>query len=111
MDLGERQPDIHGQAGHAVDADGGPAEPGSDSSRRLQPYPSRVDSTYRRIEFGDASSAAAQQLRGSVEHSPRVTTQADVAVGEQYRLPATHTGQRLEHVAAQHRGAAATCQF
>ena len=55
-------------------------------SSRTQPASTPVAA---RIEFSDAAAAAAQQFGGSAQHPPGVTAQADVAVGEQHRLPAT----------------------
>ena len=63
-----------------------------------------------RVEFGHTASAAAQQLACAPQDPPRVTAEADVAVGQQHRLPPAGPRQRIEHVAAKRRGAAAARQ-
>ena len=79
-----------------------------DDSSRTQPVSNTLD---HRIEFGDAAASAAQQFSRPPQHAQRVTAEPDVAVGQQHRLPSAGAGQRLEHVAAQRRRAAAPRQF
>ena len=69
-----------------------------EDSSRTQPVSIPVTG---RVEFGDAAATTLQAARGPAQHPPRITAEADVAVGKQHRLPAAGAGQRLEHVTMQ----------
>src|SRR4029078_12603148 len=98
--------DVVGQPRRAIDTNGRPLEPRADRTRRFEPDPSRVDSFDGRVEFGHTASSVAQQFACTPQDPPRVTAEADVAVGPQHRVPPACPPERIENVAAKSRGAA-----
>ena len=108
----DRQADVVGQPRRAVDADRSPTETTGRSCATTPAAPSRCGFPLTAaVEFGHAPTAATQQFTRPPQHPPRVTAEPDVAVGQQHRLPAAGARQRIEHVAAQGRRAAAPRQF
>ena len=107
MNSAEGQPGFVGEFGRAVNTHRRPAEPRADCVRRLEPHPTGADTGHHGFELDDAMPTTLEQLGRPSEDAKRVTTQPDIAVGEQHRLPAAGTGQGFENVPTKYRRPAA----